>query len=380
MRFSFIILAGGNSNRFRSNLPKPYQQIAGKTLLEITINKIRQFKEFKKIIIVYNKKHLKFLKKINLKNETIIPGGKTRQQSTYKALNYLQKQKEMQKVFIHDAARPNFSKDLIKKILIEAKKNNIVVPVLKLHDALKKKFNKSEFLNLKRDNFFTTQTPQCFSFKEILNLHKNHRDKYNDDDLSLIDRTNKNKTKLINGEKRNFKITDKDDFKLLENIKKSSLKIGIGFDVHKLIKGRKLFLGGVKIPSPIGTQGHSDGDPVLHAIIDAVLGACRMGDIGEKFSDKNKKFKDISSTHLIKKIIKQIKIKNYEINNLDLNIITETPKLKKFKKKILHNISKLCETPLANINIKAKTTEKLGVIGQEKAIAAEVIVSVIKYD
>ena len=158
------------------------------------------------------------------------------------------------------------------------------------------------------------------------------------------------------------------------------MTIGIGFDVHRLVKGRKLFLGGVKIPSPIGTQGHSDGDPVLHAIIDAVLGACSMGDIGEKFSDKNKKFKNISSTYLIKKIIKQIKIKNYEINNLDLNIITETPKLKKFKKKILHNISQLCEIPLTNINVKAKTTEKLGVIGQEKAIAAEVIVSVIKYD
>ena len=104
-----------------------------------------------------------------------------------------------------------------------------------------------------------------------------------------------------------------------------------------------------------------------------------MGDIGEKFSDKNKKFKNISSTLLMKKIIEQIKSKNYEINNLDVNIITETPKLKKFKNKIINNISKLCEVNTENVNIKAKTTEKLGVIGQEKAIAAEVIVSVIKY-
>jgi 2-C-methyl-D-erythritol 4-phosphate cytidylyltransferase/2-C-methyl-D-erythritol 2,4-cyclodiphosphate synthase len=150
--------------------------------------------------------------------------------------------------------------------------------------------------------------------------------------------------------------------------------------VHRLVKGRELFLGGIKIPFPFGTLGHSDGDPVLHAIIDAVLGACQMGDIGEKFSDKNIKFKNISSTLLTKKIIKQIKSKNYEINNLDVNIITEAPKIKKFKKKIINNISKLCEVSIENINIKAKTTEKLGVIGQEKAIAAEVIVSVIKYD
>ena len=378
MKFSFILLAGGSSNRFKSNIPKPYHKIAGKTLIELSINKINQFKEFKKIIIVYNKKHLKFLKKINLKNITFIVGGKNRQQSTNNALNYLQKQKLVKKVLIHDAARPNFSKNLIKKILIEAKKNSTIVPVLKIQDALKEKYNKNKFLNLKRKNLFLTQTPQCFDLKKISNLHENNKDKYVDDDLSLID--SNYKTKLINGEKKNFKITDKYDFRLLKNIYKSNLKIGIGFDVHRLVEGRKLFLGGIKIPSKLGTLGHSDGDPVLHAIIDAILGACQMGDIGEKFSDKNKKFKNVSSSNLIEKVVKEIKNKNYEINNLDINIITETPKLKKFKNKIINSISKLCKIPLTNINIKAKTTEKLGVVGQEKAIAAEVIVSVIKHD
>ena len=105
-----------------------------------------------------------------------------------------------------------------------------------------------------------------------------------------------------------------------------------------------------------------------------------MGDIGEKFSDKNKKFKNVSSTLLIKEVIEQIKNKRYEINNLDINIITETPKLNRFKKMIIKNISKLCQIPLENLNVKAKTTEKLGVIGREKAIACETIVSVIKYD
>ena len=185
---------------------------------------------------------------------------------------------------------------------------------------------------------------------------------------------------MINGEKRNYKITDKYDFELLKDLYKSNLRLGIGFDVHRLVKGKKLFLGGIKIPSRLGTLGHSDGDPLLHAIIDSVLGACGMGDIGEKFSDKNQKFKNINSTYLLKKVIEEINVKNYEINNLDINVITETPKLKKFKNKIINNISKLCNLPLEKINIKAKTTEKLGVIGQEKAIATEVIASVIKYD
>ena len=122
MGFSFILLAAGESARFKSNLPKPYHKISGKTLIELTINKIKQFKEIGKIVVVYNKKHLKFLKKINLKNIKVIEGGKTRQQSTYKALKHLQKYRKIKKVLIHDAARANFSKKLIKKILISAKK------------------------------------------------------------------------------------------------------------------------------------------------------------------------------------------------------------------------------------------------------------------
>ncbi len=378
MGYSFILLAGGESSRFKSNLPKPYHKIAGKTLIEISIDKIKQFKQFKKIIIVYNKKHLKYLKKINLKNVIIICGGSTRERSTYNALSYLQKQKGIKKVLIHDAARPNFSKNLIKKICVESKKNLVVIPVLELQDSLKERNKKNKFKNLKRNNFFLTQTPQCFNIKEIFNLHKKNKGTHADDDLSLIE--SNNKIKFINGEKKNFKITNTDDLDLLKDICKSNLKIGIGFDVHRLVKGRKLFLGGVKIPSSVGTLGHSDGDPVLHAIIDAILGACQMGDIGEKFSNKNKRFKDISSSKLIKVVIDQIKNKNYEINNLDVNIITETPKINKFKNKIIKNISRLCKIPVECINIKAKTTEKLGVIGREEAIASEVIISVIKYD
>ena len=127
-------------------------------------------------------------------------------------------------------------------------------------------------------------------------------------------------------------------------------------------------------------MGHSDGDPVLHSIIDAILGACKMGDIGQMFSDKNKKFKNIRSTILLKRVMDQIKSKGYYVNNLDINIIAQTPKIKKYKNKMISNISKLCEISKDQINIKGKTTEKLGVIGKEKAIACEVITSVVKYD
>ena len=180
---------------------------------------------------------------------------------------------------------------------------------------------------------------------------------------------------MIKGEEKNIKITTKNDIK--ENLK---YYFGIGFDVHRLVPGRKMYLGGIKIKSKLGTLGHSDGDPILHAITDAILGACRMGDIGEKFSDKSKKYKNIRSTILLNKVIKDIRSKNFDINNIDINIIAQTPKIKSLKNKMINNIAKLCEISKDQINIKGKTTEKLGVVGKEKAIACEVICSVIKYD
>ena len=143
---------------------------------------------------------------------------------------------------------------------------------------------------------------------------------------------------------------------------------------------KKLYLGGIKIPSLFGTLGHSDGDPVLHAVIDALLGACGMGDIGEKFSDKNKKYKNIRSTILLNEIIKEIKTYGFIINNIDINIITQKPKIQKYKNKMNNYIAKLCQISSSQINIKGKTTEKLGLIGREKAIACEAIISVIKND
>ena len=127
-------------------------------------------------------------------------------------------------------------------------------------------------------------------------------------------------------------------------------------------------------------MGHSDGDPVLHSVIDAILGACQMGDIGQMFSDKNKKFKNIRSTILLKQVFQLIKSKGYFINNIDINIITQTPKIQKYKNRMIDIIAKLCEINKNRINIKGKSTEKLGIIGKEKAIACEVIASVIKYD
>ena len=381
MSFCLIILAGGNSHRFGSNIGKPYQKIAGKSLIEINIDKARKFKQIKKIALVYNKKDYKRVSSLNLKNITLIKGGISRQQSTLNALKYLINKKGVPKVLIHDVARPNFSIKLLNTIIKKMRNARAVVPKIKIQDAIKQLIDSSKeeyIVGKRRENLFLTQTPQAFNLKEIYQLHKNNAGKYKDDDISLY--VDLNKVEFIEGEKNNFKITDRLDFENLKNTFRSKQNVGIGFDVHRLVPKRKLYLAGLKIKSDIGTLGHSDGDPVLHSVTDAILGACKMGDIGQMFSDKNKKFKNIRSTILLKKVINNIKHKGYFINNIDINIITQKPKIKNLKNKMINNIAKICEIPKNQINIKGKTTEKLGIIGKEKAIACEVICSVIKYD
>ena len=382
MSFCLILLAAGKSSRFNSNLAKPYHKIGQKTLLEIILNKTSKIKEFKNTVIVYNKKHLNLLKKLNLKNVTLLQGGLTRQSSTLIALKYLKKMnKKIKKILIHDVARPNVSTNLFKKIIKNSKKNNTVIPIIEIKDAIKQKYDNHKFeyiVGRNRKDFFLTQTPQSFNLNEIHGLHVNNKDKYLDDDLSLLE--DLSNVKFIEGERNNFKITNKIDYLNLKNIYKTRVSVGLGFDIHRLVPNRKFYLGGLIIKSKLGTLGHSDGDPVLHTVTDAILGACRMGDIGQMFSDKNKKFKNIRSTILLKQVMNKIKLQGYFIKSMDINIITQTPKIKKYKNRIINNLSALCELSKKEINIKGKTTEKLGIIGREKAIACEAIISVIKYE
>ena len=364
----FIILAAGQSKRFKSNKPKQYILYKNKPIYEHSLDRVLKSGLFKHVILVVNNRF--YIKRKFPKSVKIIKGGKERSDSSFLSLKFV-KNFNVKNVLIHDAARPNFSLKMLKNILSNLKKNKAVVPYINATDSIKYNFKNTTY-NLLRKNALLTQTPQGFRYKDLFKIALNNKKKVQDESSLFIDRNIK--VKFIKGENTNYKITFKKD------TKQNKISYGIGFDIHKLVPGRKLYLGGLKIKSNLGTLGHSDGDPVLHAITDSILGACKMGDIGQKFSNKNKKYKNIRSTILLKKVINQIKLNDYYINNLDINIITQTPKVSKFKKKMIQLISDICEIQKNQINIKGKTTEKLGLIGKEKAIACEVITSVTKYD
>ena len=326
MSLFLILLAAGDSKRLKSNTPKPFNVINNKSLLEHSINAFRDFHEIKKTVIVYNKKHKKNINKLSLKNVIIVEGGKTRQESTFRALKKIKKM-NCKKVLIHDSARPIPSKFLINKIIHNLKKNNAVVPLIKINDATKRVKKNTIFKNIERDSLRFSQTPQGFTFKKIYEKHAKNIGKSFDDDSSLFTK-DKEKIFIVAGSKSNLKITDKEDIKIFKSLKSKKIFFGIGFDIHRLVKGRKLYLGGIKIPFALGLKGHSDADPVIHALIDSLLGACGLGDIGRLFSNRNKKYKNIRSTILLKKVVEMIRCKNFLINNIDINIITQKPKIK----------------------------------------------------
>ena len=368
MNDCFILLAAGKGKRFKSKIPKQYISYKNKPLFMHSVNKALNSKMFKQVILVLNKD------KIDFKNHKVkvIKGGKERYLSSHIALEYI-KNKKFKNVFIHDAARPNFSINLLKKLKEKLKKNKAVIPFVKIEQSTKYISNQ-KVINLNRDKVLLTQTPQCFDFKTLFNLSKNNKNLITDEAALFLN--NNKKIKFIKGEENNIKITKKSD------LDKLSIKTfyGIGFDIHRLVKNKKLYLGGIKIPFHSGLKGHSDGDVVLHSIIDAILGALRKNDIGTLYPSNKNKFKNIRSPKMLNPIILNLENNNCYINNLDINLICERPKVYKYRNKIINSLSNLMNIDKSIINLKGKTVEKLGLIGKENAIACEAIVSVNKYE
>jgi 2-C-methyl-D-erythritol 4-phosphate cytidylyltransferase / 2-C-methyl-D-erythritol 2,4-cyclodiphosphate synthase len=287
----FIILASGQSKRFNSKKPKQFISYKNKALFEHSLEKALISKLFKKIILVVNDK--KEIKIRLSKNVIVIKGGKERSDSSLLALKFIKKFKP-NNVLIHDAARPNFSNKLLKKLIKSLKKNIASVPVISSKDSIKYKV-KNQIFNLNRKDSYLTQTPQAFRFKDLYNLSITQKNKVQDEASLFIE--NNLKIKFIKGENLNNKITFKDDINFTKTY------FGIGFDIHKLIKNKPLYLGGVKIPFHSGLKGHSDGDVILHSIIDSLLGATQKKDIGILFPDNKKKFKNIRSPKMLKRVI-----------------------------------------------------------------------------
>ena len=343
-------------------------KIGDKKIIDISINTISSHKFCKNLIVVLDKDFAKHYKLNNTnKNIVFITGGESRHLSVSRAIKVLPKNNFL--LLIHDAARPGIDHLIIDKLINGlGKEFSCVIPTLPMNDSVIKK---DKFLSsVKREKLYRIQTPQIFS-SNVLSFKDFNKNNDASDESEIIIRKNK-KVKIIKGNEKLHKITTEWDYKFLMNIfdTKNNIRIGNGFDVHAFTKEpSKLILGGVIIDYQFGLKGHSDADVLLHSITDAILGSISMGDIGTHFPPNESKWKNANSSIFLKKSLKLLKEKNGEINNLDITIICEEPKISKYTKEIQKNLSKLLNIKEEKISLKATTTEGLGFTGRKEGIA-----------
>ncbi len=313
----------------------------------------------------------------NLGVEYIIAsGGDTRQISSFKGIQALPKQCDT--TLIHDSARPFVSAELVQQILASLIKGaKAVVPGIQITDTIKQ-LKENKVTTLARDSLYSVQTPQGFQCNLVYQAHltalkKNYK---STDDASLVEFIGE-KVEIIPGEEENIKLTTLKDLHLLDpkNSKVKKSRIGWGYDVHRYGPGRILKLGGIPISSGPEVIAHSDGDVLIHAIIDAFLGCLAKGDIGDFFPDQDPRFENISSGVLLAEILELAQKEELIIDHLDLTVICQIPKLAPWKEQILKNLRNLLGLSKDQINLKATTEEGLGFTGEKRGIKSVAILT-----
>lgn len=380
-QFALIIVAAGSSTRMGGQIKKEYLPLNAGTVLSTVALTFLKSNQIKNIVIVIpengnqqaqealDKDHsLTELIKENNTNIYYITGGATRQESVFNALTFLENSINPEYVLIHDGARPFLSTALVIKSLENTVRYNASVPALTPVDTQKETDTDGFIIrHLVRKNIKAVQTPQGFSFNQILECHKKAKNdgvEYTDD-TEIFDRYSETKTFVFEGEPENKKITYKED---LSSMEKKMFRTGIGYDKHRLVENRKLMIGGIEIPFEKGEDGHSDGDAVLHAVTDALLGAAHTGDIGSYFPDTDPKYKNADSKKLLQYAWSDVKKQGWNLENLDIVILLEKPKFLPFRDQVIASIADTLGVETDRVFVKAKTGEKIGDVGNGNCI------------
>ena len=305
-----------------------------------------------------------------------INGGERRQDSVRFGLEELS-ENPPSFVLIHDAARPLVSHDLIDRIIEGLQKGPAVIPAIPVTDTLKRANGDTVEATISRSGLFMAQTPQGFHFQDILSAHIDCQALSMTDDASICEAQEIPVT-LVDGDMNNLKITSFDDLERAGRLSMTgiSLRTGMGYDVHAFEKGDHVMLGGIKIPFEKGLKGHSDADVALHAVTDALLGACALGDIGTHFPPSNPHYKGADSAIFLTDAMTLAQEKGARVVNVDLTIICEAPKITPHRDAMASKIAAILDIEKSRVSVKATTTEGLGFTGRKEGIAAQAIVTV----
>lgn len=377
MKAYVILLAAGKGLRAGLKQNKMFAQLAGRTPLEYSLRACKKAGCFENAVIVCQECEMQKARRIAgrlFPHAIYAVGGVTRQESAYAGLRALPADADI--VAIHDGARCFITPELIVRCVQSCEVYGSGVAGRRCTDTVKTIDAADYFVHtLNRDEIILVETPQVFRRAEIAEAYEAaFRDGFTGtDDAGLMERIGK-PVRLVESREENFKLTIPHDFirgerQLWES---RQMRVGQGYDIHALVPGRRLILGGVEIPHEKGLSGHSDADALTHALIDALLGAAALGDIGEWFPDTDPAYQGADSMLLLEQVREALEDKFWEILNIDATIFAEKPKLSPYKEGIRQNIAEALNLSLKQVNIKAKTAEKFGAVGGGEAIAAAV--------
>ncbi len=391
-----LIVAAGRGHRVGGPLPKQYRALAGRTVLGHSVRRLAAHPRIDRVRVVINPTDRALYDDAVQGSECgdagallePVAGGATRQESVRNGLESLAEAPPAL-VLIHDGARPLVTDAVIDGALDALAGHDGALPALAVSDSLKRAAPGSVLVAgaVTREGLWRAQTPQGFRYPAILDAHRAAAGAALTDDAAVAEQAGLS-VALTAGDEDNLKITTEQDFSRAERIMAAQgardadvataleTRVGMGFDVHRFGPGDHLMLGGVAVPHEHGVVSHSDGDVVLHAIVDAVLGALAAGDIGTHFPPSDETWRDADSAHFVAHALELLKERGGRLGHVDVTLICQRPRIGPHRAAMVARLAALLDLAPARISLKATTTERLGFTGRGEGIAAQAVATV----
>jgi 2-C-methyl-D-erythritol 4-phosphate cytidylyltransferase/2-C-methyl-D-erythritol 2,4-cyclodiphosphate synthase len=387
MFVSAIIAAGGRGRRFGGAVPKQLLTLDGRSPLERSLALFLAHPQIDEIVVALPDEFVAapppYLTGAS-KAVHLVAGGHRRQDSVSNAFQAVSAASDV--IVIHDAARPFASADLVSRTIAAAAESGAALAAMRASDTVKRGASSGDASReplmfvaetLARESIYLAQTPQAFRrdvLRDALAMSETGVDAT--DEAALAERAG-HPVRLVEGEPTNIKITTPADLPVADSIARGGTRrmgrVGTGYDLHRLVAGRPLVLGGVTIPSDLGALGHSDADVACHAVTDAILGAAGAGDIGRMFPDSDPQWKDASSLDLLSTAVARVREDGFEIENVDITIVLERPKIRRHVDAMRAALARALGIDASRVSIKGKTNEGVDAVGRGEAIAAHAI-------
>jgi 2-C-methyl-D-erythritol 4-phosphate cytidylyltransferase / 2-C-methyl-D-erythritol 2,4-cyclodiphosphate synthase len=372
-----IVVAAGRGLRAGGDLPKQYRHILGEPVIRPSLATLARHHEIAAVQpVVHPDDAALFAPAVaGLSLLPSVPGGSTRQASVRAGLEALEPHRP-ELVLVHDAARPFASAALVSRAIAAARVSGAAVPVIAVADTVKTVDASGAVTGtIDRTHLRMVQTPQAFQFTTLLDAHRRAKAAGREDftdDAALAEWAGL-KVMTFEGEAGNVKLTTNDDFTRAEAAKLAALsdvRTGFGFDVHQFGDGDHVMLGGVRVPHPQGLSGHSDADVILHALVDAILGALADGDIGVHFPPSDPQWRGASSDRFLAFAVERLAARGGRIAHLDVTVVCEAPRIGPHRDAIRARIAEIAGIGAERVGVKATTSEKMGFTGRGEGMAA----------